>query len=72
MVYITACSAKILMHWRIGISFIVTSLLFARSHTRTIGIPWMVIFLLGIAYALLRWRSNSTATSLSCTPFITL
>jgi membrane protease YdiL (CAAX protease family) len=63
VVYVTACSAKVLMHWRIGISLIVTSLLFVWSHTRTIAIPCMVIFLIGIAYALLRWRSNSTATS---------
>jgi membrane protease YdiL (CAAX protease family) len=39
VVYVTACSAKILMHCRIGISVLVTSLLFAWSHTRTTGIP---------------------------------
>jgi hypothetical protein len=63
VVYVSACSAKILMRWRISISVIVTSFLFVWSHSRTIGIPWIVIFLMGIAYALLRWRSNSTATS---------
>jgi hypothetical protein len=66
VVYVTACSANILMHWRIGLSVIVTSLLFVWSHTRTIGIPWNVIFLMGIAYALLRWCSNPTATSAIC------
>jgi membrane protease YdiL (CAAX protease family) len=28
-----------------------------------IGIPWIVFFGMGMLYALLRWRSNSTATA---------
>jgi membrane protease YdiL (CAAX protease family) len=63
VVYVTACSAKILTHWRIGISVLVTSLLFVWSHTRTIGIPWIMIFSMSIGYALMRWRSNSTGTA---------
>lgn len=63
VVYVTACSAKVLTRWRIGISAVLTSLLFVWSHTRSIGIPWIVIFSMGIAYALLRWRSNSTAAA---------
>lgn len=63
VVYVTTCSAKILTHWRIGISVLVTSLLFVWSHTRTIGIPWIMIFSMGIGYALMRWRSNSTGTA---------
>jgi membrane protease YdiL (CAAX protease family) len=63
VVYVTACSAKVLTRWRIGISVVLTSLLFVWSHTRSIGIPWIVIFSMGIAYALLRWRSNSTAAA---------
>lgn len=63
VIYVTACSSRVLAHWRIGLSIVVSSLLFVWCHTRTIGIPWMVIFLMGVAYALLRWRSNSAATS---------
>ena len=63
VIYVTACSIKLLAHWRIGLSTVGSSLLFVWCHTRAIGIPWMVIFSMGVAYALLRWRSNSAATS---------
>jgi membrane protease YdiL (CAAX protease family) len=63
VIYVTACSSKLLLRWRIGLAVVVTSLLFVWCHTRSIGIPWIVIFSMGIAYALLRWRSNSTATT---------
>jgi membrane protease YdiL (CAAX protease family) len=63
VIYVTACSSRVLSHWRIGLSIVVSSLLFVWCHTRAIGISWMVIFLMGVVYALLRWRSNSAATS---------
>jgi membrane protease YdiL (CAAX protease family) len=63
VIYVTACSSRLLAHWRIGLSIVVSSLLFVWCHTRAIGVPWIVIFLMGVAYALVRWRSNSTATS---------
>jgi hypothetical protein len=40
-----------------------SSLLFALAHTSTMGIPWLVLFGMGMLYALLRWRSNSTAAA---------
>jgi len=40
-----------------------SSVLFALAHTTIIGIPWLVFFGMGMLYALLRWRSNSTATA---------
>ena len=63
VIYVTACLSRLLAHWRIGLSIVVSSLLFVWCHTRVIGIPWMVIFSMGVAYALLRWRTNSAATS---------
>ena len=63
VIYVTACSSKLLLRWRIGLAVVLTSLLFVWCHTRSIGIPWIVIFSMGIAYALLRWRSNSTAAA---------
>jgi membrane protease YdiL (CAAX protease family) len=63
VIYVTACSSKLLLRWRIGLAVVLTSLLFVWCHTRSIGIPWIVIFSMGIAYALLRWRSNSIATA---------
>jgi membrane protease YdiL (CAAX protease family) len=33
------------------------------AHTTLIGIPWLVFFGMGMLYALLRWRSNSTAAA---------
>ena len=44
VIYVTACSIKLLAHWRIGLSTVGSSLLFVWCHTRAIGIPWMVIF----------------------------
>jgi membrane protease YdiL (CAAX protease family) len=63
VIYVTACSTRLLAHWRIGLSIVGSSLLFVWCHARAIAVPWMVIFLMGVAYALLRWRSNSAATS---------
>jgi membrane protease YdiL (CAAX protease family) len=62
-IYVTACSSRVLAHWRVGLSIAGSSLFFVWCHTRAIGLPWVVIFLMGVAYALLRWRSNSAATS---------
>ena len=63
VIYMTACSSRVLAHCRIGLSIVGSSLLFVLCHGRASGVPWMVIFLMGNAYALLRWRSNSAATS---------
>ncbi len=63
VVYVCAASVKALIRWRIAISVIVTSLLFVWCHTHTLSIPWMVIFCMGIVYALIRWRYNSTGTA---------
>jgi hypothetical protein len=32
------------------------------THQRD-GLPWLLIFAMGVVYALMRWRSNSTATA---------
>jgi membrane protease YdiL (CAAX protease family) len=62
-VYVTASSISGLAQWRITLSVTVSSLLFALAHTTLIGIPWIVFFGMGMWYALLRWRSNSTAAA---------
>jgi membrane protease YdiL (CAAX protease family) len=48
---------------RIALPIALTSLLFAWSHTRIIGLTWLVLLGMGVVYALVRWQSNSTATS---------
>jgi membrane protease YdiL (CAAX protease family) len=48
---------------RIALPIALTSLLFAWSHTWIMGLPWLLILTMGVAYALVRWRSNSTATA---------
>jgi membrane protease YdiL (CAAX protease family) len=63
VVYVTACSFRTAMHWRIVLAIVVTSLLFVMSHSFTIGIPWFTILAMGSAYGVMRWRSNSTAVS---------
>jgi membrane protease YdiL (CAAX protease family) len=63
VIYVTASSISGLAQWRIALSVTVSSLLFAFAHTTIIGIPWLVFFGMGTLYALLRWRSNSTATA---------
>jgi membrane protease YdiL (CAAX protease family) len=60
---VTAASIKGLHGLRLGIAIVLSSLLFAVAHTRTMGIPWFVFFGMGTLYALLRWRSNSTAVA---------
>ena len=32
------------------------------SHT-LVGIPWLIILMMGLSYGLMRWRSNSTAVT---------
>jgi membrane protease YdiL (CAAX protease family) len=61
VINVTACSVAGLAKLRIALAIALSSLLFAWSHTRTMGLPWLLIFAMGIAYALMRWRSNSTA-----------
>jgi membrane protease YdiL (CAAX protease family) len=63
VIYVIFCSTKLLAHWRIQLSTVGSSLLFVWCHTRAIVIPRIVIFSMGVAYALLRWRSKSAATS---------
>jgi membrane protease YdiL (CAAX protease family) len=63
VIYVAACSIRAAMHWRIALAIIVTSLLFVVSHTLVIGIPWLSILVMGFAYGLMRWRSNSTAVT---------
>ena len=59
----TAASIKGLLGLRLAIAIVLSSLLFALAHTRTMGIPWFVFFGMGTLYAILRWRSNSTAAA---------
>lgn len=63
VIYVTAASIKGLLGLRLAIAIVLSSLLFAVAHTRTMGIPWLVFFGMGTLYALLRWRSNSTAAA---------
>jgi membrane protease YdiL (CAAX protease family) len=63
VIYVTAASIKRLLRLRLAIAIVLSSLLFALAHTRTMGIPWLVFFGMGTLYALLRWRSNSTAAA---------
>ena len=63
VIYIVACSLRFAMHWRIVVAIIGTSLLFAVSHTLVVGIPWLIILMMGLSYGLMRWRSNSSAVT---------
>jgi membrane protease YdiL (CAAX protease family) len=63
VIYVLAASIKLLLRLRLAIAMVLSSVLFAVAHTRTIGIPWLVFFGMGTLYALLRWRSNSTGTA---------
>jgi membrane protease YdiL (CAAX protease family) len=63
VIYVTAGSIKWLLGLRLAIAIVLSSLLFAAAHTRTMGIPWLVFFVMGALYVLLRWRSNSTGTA---------
>jgi membrane protease YdiL (CAAX protease family) len=63
IIYVTASSISALAQWWIALSIAASSVLFALAHTTMIGIPGLVFFGMGILYALLRWRSNSTATA---------
>ena len=63
IIYVTASSISALAQWWTALSIAASSVLFASAHTTIIGIPWLVFFGMGMLYALLRWRSNSTATA---------
>jgi membrane protease YdiL (CAAX protease family) len=63
VIYVSAGSIKGLLGLRLAIAIVLSSLLFAVAHMRTMGIPWVVFFGMGTLYALLRWRSNSTGTA---------
>jgi membrane protease YdiL (CAAX protease family) len=59
VIYVTAASIKGFRRPRLAIAIVLSSLLFALAHTRTMGIPWLVFFAMGTLYALLRWRDAS-------------
>ena len=63
LIYVTACSVKSLARLQIALAIIGSSLLFALAHTNTVGIPLFLFFGTGTLYAMMRWRSNSTATA---------
>ena len=63
VIYVTAALIKGFLRLRLAIAIVISSLLFAVAHTRTMGIPWLVFFGMGTSYAFLRWRSNSTAAA---------
>jgi membrane protease YdiL (CAAX protease family) len=63
VIYVTACSVKSLARLRIMLAIIGSSLLFALAHTKTVGIPLFLFSGTGTLYAMMRWRSNSTATA---------
>ena len=62
VIYVSACSMESMRMLRIAMPIALSSLLFAWSHTRAMGLPWLLIFAMGVVYALQRWRANSTAT----------
>jgi membrane protease YdiL (CAAX protease family) len=63
VIYVTACSVKTLARLQITLAIIGSSLLFALAHTKIVGIPLLLFFGTGSLYAMMRWRSNSTATA---------
>jgi membrane protease YdiL (CAAX protease family) len=63
IIYVAASSISALAQWWTALSIAASSVLFALAHTTIFGIPWLVFFGMGMLYALLRWRSNSTATA---------
>jgi membrane protease YdiL (CAAX protease family) len=63
VIYVTASSAKTLARLQIALAIFGSSLLFALAHTNTIGIPLFLFSGTGTLYAMMRWRSNSTAAA---------
>jgi membrane protease YdiL (CAAX protease family) len=63
VIYVTASSVKSLARLRITLAIIGSSLLFALAHTKTVEVPLFLFFGTGTLYAMMRWRSNSTATA---------
>jgi membrane protease YdiL (CAAX protease family) len=63
LIYVTACSVKSLARLQIALAIIGSSLLFALAHTKTVEIPFLLFFETGTFYAMMRWRSNSTAAA---------
>jgi membrane protease YdiL (CAAX protease family) len=63
VIYVTTSSVKSLTRLRITLAIIGSSLLFALAHTKTFRIPLFLFFGTGALYAMMRWRSNSTATA---------
>jgi membrane protease YdiL (CAAX protease family) len=63
----TASSVKSLARLRITLAIIGSCLLFPLAHTNTVGIPLFLFFGTGTLYAMMRWRSNSTAALMHAT-----
>lgn len=63
VIYVTACPVKNRARLQIALAIVGSSLFFALAHTKTIGIPLLLFFGPGTLYAMMRWRSNSTATA---------
>jgi membrane protease YdiL (CAAX protease family) len=61
--YVTACPVQNRARLQIALVIVGSSLLFALAHTNTVGIPLLLFFGTGSLYAMMRWRSNSTATA---------
>jgi membrane protease YdiL (CAAX protease family) len=63
VIYVTACPVQNRARLQIALAIVGSSLLFALAHTNTVGIPLLLFFGTGSLYAMMRWRSNSTATA---------
>jgi membrane protease YdiL (CAAX protease family) len=63
VIYVTACPVQNRARLQIALVIVGSSLLFALAHTNTVGIPLLLFFGTGSLYAMMRWRSNSTATA---------
>jgi membrane protease YdiL (CAAX protease family) len=63
VIYVTTSSVKTLARLRITLAIIGSSLLFALAHTNAVEIPLFLFFGTGTLYAMMRWRSNSTAAA---------
>ena len=63
VIFVVACSFKVTGVWRVLLPILGTAAFFAGSHQTDGLLPFLIIFGMGLAYGLMRWRSHSTATS---------
>ena len=61
--YVTASSIARLAPVRIAFAVLISSWLFAWSHSMHFSLRAILILCMGIGYAILRWRSNSTVAA---------